>query len=126
MSPDERADTAVRDGLELVGLVHEFGQDTIAEFLRARDRPGIEALVVALAAMVPEDRTPDQLLAWLRPRRPRAKAAPKPLRACGTHAAFNRHKALGEPPCDRCVLGERQYQRDQARLQRQRARERAA
>lgn len=30
---------------------------------------------------------------------------------CGTHAAFNRHKARGEDPCGDCETAEREYQR---------------
>jgi hypothetical protein len=30
---------------------------------------------------------------------------------CGTHAAYNRHKAHGEDPCFPCALAERIYQR---------------
>lgn len=40
----------------------------------------------------------------------RRAAARAPL-PCGTHAAFNRHKAKGEFPDDACVEAERQYQR---------------
>lgn len=32
------------------------------------------------------------------------------LRPCGTHAAFARHKANGETPCDLCREAERVYQ----------------
>lgn len=42
-----------------------------------------------------------------RPPRPR-RAEPQP---CGTHAAYNRHKAAGEDPCFPCALAERLYQR---------------
>ncbi|MCW2601835.1 MAG: hypothetical protein JWM02_3664 [Frankiales bacterium] len=129
-----RADYAVVEGLELVGIVREFGRDTIEEWLRHRDRLALETLVVVLAAMVPDDQTPGDLLAWCDPARARAERnrlarlrqaallAPKPRKECGTHAAFNRHRNASEMPCEACVLGERIYQRDRGRRRRQTAR----
>jgi len=55
----------VPKALELVGLVRDEGPDAIWEFqrkLRPRER---EALPVILAAMVPDDRTAEELLAWV-------------------------------------------------------------
>lgn len=37
---------------------------------------------------------------------------------CGTHAAFNRHRAAREIPCDECVIAERTYQRERGRRRR--------
>jgi hypothetical protein len=36
------------------------------------------------------------------------RSEPQP---CGSHAAYNRHKAHGEDPCFPCALAERIYQR---------------
>lgn len=46
------------------------------------------------------------------------------LEPCGTHAAYNRHKARHEPLDDACIRGERAYQA--ARGRRVRAAARAA
>ena len=119
-------DLAVKDGLELVGIVRDYGLDTITEFVRQRDRHQLEAMAVALAAMVPDDQPVSALLAWIEPEhvdrsRP-SKAGRKPpreLRPCGTHAAFVRHKAAGQDPCGSCQGAERIYQRGRKRLARQ-------
>lgn len=39
----------------------------------------------------------------------------RPLAACGTHSAFNRHRANREPVDTACLLAERVYQRDRKR-----------
>lgn len=43
------------------------------------------------------------------------------LKPCGTHAAFVRHWARSEQPCQPCVDAERLYQRDRFRRSRQSA-----
>lgn len=89
-------------------------------------RNDLNAMLVALAAMVPADYSPAELLAWndakyLRPCDtpsaqsqpplfPAVDAAGRELKPHGTHAAFNRHKKRGEAPCDVCVLGEARFQ----------------
>jgi hypothetical protein len=40
------------------------------------------------------------------------------LEPCGSHAAFVRHKAAGEDPCDACWVAERKYHRDYKRARR--------
>lgn len=63
---EEAAETAVQVAVQLAYSVRYDGptevEDLIAE---ARAGCGLEALVVALAAMVPEDRSPRQLLRWI-------------------------------------------------------------
>ena len=134
MSTLTRADLAVLEGLELVGIVRDYGVDTIESWVRRRQRTDLEAIVVALAAMVPDDKTPAELLRWLDPdrlsrnartraREARRKAAvvragapiDRVFQPCGTHAAFNRHRSRGEDPCGVCIAGERIYQRLRAR-----------
>lgn len=117
---DRRADTAVSDGLELVGLVREYGPDLIEDFLDRRDLPQLYALIIALAAMVPDDVSVDHLLAWIRPKPKEAPGTTRQLRPHGTHAAFNLHRTHGEEPCAACWTGERLYQRDAKRRQVQR------
>ena len=59
---------------------------------------------------------------WLTCDVPLAEREAHRPRPCGTHAAFVRHKANNEQPCEPCVLAEREYQR----LRHLRRRERAA
>jgi hypothetical protein len=39
---------------------------------------------------------------------------------CGTHAAYNRHRAHGETPCEACRVAERDYNRAAKRASRER------
>lgn len=61
---------------------------------------------------------------WLTCDVPLASPAASEPQPCGTHAAFARHRAHGEQPCEPCVIGEREYQR--ARHVRRRAKAVAA
>ena len=38
--------------------------------------------------------------------------SPRPVPACGTNAAYQRHLRLGELPCEPCAEAARQYKRD--------------
>lgn len=117
------ADRAVADGLELVGIVRDYGRDTIEEWVRDKDRLTLEQITVALAAMVPDDVPVSQLLAWcdydLRERRlaqlRRLAGKAAKVAECGTRSGFGRHKARKEEPCEACRLAERVYQRNRKR-----------
>lgn len=61
VSADRRVDQAIPLAARVVGAVREGDRDAVAELVAGADWP---ALLVALAAMVPEDRTPSELLAW--------------------------------------------------------------
>jgi hypothetical protein len=121
-----RADRAVTDALELISLVRDLDPALVHERIGAMSRPWMEATCIALAAMVPVDQTPAELLAWCDPdlqrreadrrrRILRAAKATRNLRPHGTHAAYARHKTNGTVPCDLCVAAERTYQRDRKR-----------
>ena len=56
---------AVRRAGELAVMVRDESRETIAEFLDRLDRQGLYGLVVALAAMVPDDVPQSELLAWV-------------------------------------------------------------
>ncbi len=116
--------------LELVGAVRDGGPDAVADALaRTND---LAALVVMLAALVPDDQTPSELLAWWNPdagerrkrraeqrrlRRMRQRDEPvvRATQPCGTHAAYVRHWKRSETPDEDCVAAERLYQRERKR-----------
>lgn len=130
------ADRAVEAGLELVGIVREYCRDTITEWVRQRDRLALEQMVVALAAMVPDDRSARELLDWCDPAHTAAdrrlatlrRLAGKPQRIaeCGTRSGYARHKNRSEEVCEPCVLAERLYQRNKQREVRRKAKQAAA
>jgi hypothetical protein len=126
----DRADLAERllpTALDLVMRVHDDGRQAVAELL-AQIAPGeLPALLVVLAALVPVDQGIADLLAWVTfdeygrpltgvtPALPRTTARGRRLKPCGTHAAYNRHRKLGEDPCRACETAERIYQRNRDR-----------
>lgn len=56
-----REDVAVTEALELIGAVRRWDRRDVRHLLNVLDLP---AVAVALAAMVDQDKTPQQLLAW--------------------------------------------------------------
>lgn len=60
---DPRTDALVQPAAQLVAAAHEFDGDRIAALLA--DTTDLPGLVVTLAAMVLDDRTPTELLGWL-------------------------------------------------------------
>ena len=66
-NPHQLAAVAVRDAVELVGDIRELDPRQVAgrvELLRRRDPDRLTALVIALAALVPDDKPVSELLAW--------------------------------------------------------------
>ena len=57
--------TALERAQVLACLVRDESADTTGPWLDALDRDALYALAVTLAAMVPPDRSADDLLAWL-------------------------------------------------------------
>jgi hypothetical protein len=120
-TPRERARQAVDLAFELIDAVERNHRADIQCVL---DRAETNALCLVLAAMHDENRSVKALLrdvpgllGWLeQPRRTRAQGAP--LRPCGTHAAFVRHKKRGEDVDPACAEAERAYQRERSRVQR--------
>lgn len=116
---------------DLVFKVHHENRETIGETLDSLTPAQARALPVVLAAMVDPEAHLNDLLGWVtwdehgqplyahdrHPDRP----AVATLRPCGTHAAYQRHKAASETPCRSCVEGERAYQRAKTRRQRRKA-----
>lgn len=135
-SGDTLPAAAIGRAMRLAASVHDEGPPEVAALLRPLDRAALLELAVTLAAMVPVDYSPAELLAWNDHRyanpRPAASAGEQAplfpvvdvtggLKPHGTHAAFNRHKKRGENPCDECTFGESQYQAEQFQRRQRRA-----
>jgi hypothetical protein len=119
---EARAEIAVRRAPAIICAVRDLDADDIAGMLLPMPVDELHALIVVLAAAIdPETRLREQL-AWISPDSPAEfiDTVNRVLgrRPCGTHAAFNRHKAAGEEPCDRCWDGERTFQRLRGRNRR--------
>lgn len=106
---------------QLAGNVREGNRHAINELLRTLTPRERYALTIVLAAMIPTDQTPRQLLAWIDDQPPTPTPHITTRRPCGTHAAYARHKANGEPIDARCLHAERAYQRNRKRAQRRAA-----
>jgi hypothetical protein len=120
---------AVGTAIRLIGAVHEHGPDDVAHILTDLNNQDLLALAVTLAAMVPDDFSPVELLAWndsryapvvstvhsTQPPLFPAVLVTRQLKPHGTHAAFTLHRKYGEEPCDACWHGEREYQRNRKR-----------
>lgn len=98
---------------ELIDHVHTHNKKAIRQLLHNLNQQDIHALTIVLAAMIPEDRTIKELLAW-------TNQLPQ-LKPCGTHAAYARHKTNNEPIDPLCQRAERAYQRNKKREQRRAA-----
>lgn len=111
---------------DLVCRVRDDGRDAVAELLGPLTAEEQRALLVVLAAMVPDDRSADELLAWVtwdehgQP----VPAAPRSLEELrAAHTRYARDRARGRTPPDPVVAGERAYQRARKRARRRTARE---
>lgn len=116
------AERLVPVAASFVSVVRDEDRDAITAFLAKRTAHERDALLVILAAMIPDDRTPADLLSWVTwdehgyPLPPdtvlvlhqggrKPGPAPKPpgeLAPCGTATAAKRHYANGERPCEPC------------------------
>lgn len=141
----ELAERMVATACQLACLVRDSGRDEIGKFLATLGAGERDALLVVLAAMVPDDTAPGDLLSWitwdeygrplpspshakgggvaLPPRRRPGRAAVQP---CGTYAAYSRHKDRGELIDGECTEAARAYWRDRERTKRAKAGEREA
>lgn len=135
----EFAERLVPVAASLVGVVRDEDRDGVTRFLSRLTHHERDALLVILAALVPDDRSPADLLDWVtwdehgHPLPPDAvlvlhqggrKRGPRPTEPCGTPAAYKRHVAAGERACDPCRVAGNAAQAQ--RRKRQRAREKAA
>ena len=92
MTAAERlAEQASWHAARLVGAVHDEGPDVVAALLADAPAGRLDAVCVALAAMVDPDRTPGELLAWT----DWAPSVPV-LKPCKGRSARRRHDRRGE------------------------------
>lgn len=130
------AERMVPVAASFVGVVRDEDRDGVTSFLSGLTEHERAALPVILAAMVPDDLSPADLLRWVtwdefgRPLPPDAelvlhhggrKRGPAPSMPCGTPAAYKRHLARGERPDEACRLAGNaaQVERHRARGSRQ-------
>lgn len=126
LSRAARGDLAFRmvpAALELAGLVQDLGDaDSIADLIGALAEQETAALLVVLAAMVDTERTPADLLGWIRndehgePLEPDAvmtvhsglwrSTVARPT--CGRPGGYDRHQKAQEMACDACRAYETQ------------------
>lgn len=122
MTPQQRGNLArnsINRATELVCLVRDEGADTIGTWLNRLDRQALYGLTVTLAAMVPDDATVDELLAWIEweptpvpinPPCPRPRTLPIPEHIRRAHAAHERARRSGSDIPEDIRDGERIYQ----------------
>lgn len=107
---------AVQRAQLLVGAVRDRDKDDVAAVLTRLPRRELYGLAVTLAAMLPVDSTPSELLAWNDSEVPIRLLTPRPpLLPHGTHAAYNRHRNNGEQACPTCLAAESDYTRTRMR-----------
>jgi hypothetical protein len=111
---------SVACALELVGAVRDYDQAKVAHTLRtAANLDGLEALAVTLAAMVDDERTLTELLAWCSPSRDddvRAWRRALTDEQCRDY----RNAYLGGDRCEETVDGKREWERRATAKQRKR------
>ncbi len=91
MSPEDRVSAALPEALRLVTAVREQPA-TVARALQGMDLP---AVCIALARLVPDDRTIGELLEWT------GRGTGRPV--CGSDPGWHSHHRRQEPPCGPCT-----------------------
>lgn len=140
MTPDQLADLAesmVPVAADLTCRVRDADAEGIARLAEANgwDIP-TAALLVVLAAMVPDDAPVGDLLAWTESLEALVALRQEPLplampgrpvtEPCGTYAAYRRHERAGGEPCRECQRAYTEYHRKQSRESAARSRARAS
>jgi hypothetical protein len=118
------AEELVPVALELVGLVRDEGPEAIGAFLARLDRGHWAAMMVILAALVPDDRTAEDLLAWVDWDTPQQLARKRARGATHCDAGHELTEDNLRPPADChpvCLICDREKDRDYKRAQRARA-----
>lgn len=128
MNHDQRFDDAIPDALALIDAIHGGGSyDDVHRIWTTADIP---AVLVVLAALVPDDQTVPQLLAWNRPIHSTSRAntawsvarhtVPVTDHIRALHAEHRRLRDSGQPIPQHVADAERIYQQTKKRGQRAR------
>lgn len=120
MTADAYADRLAAVAVELVQRVRDDDPQDNGRWLAGElpDPADQFALCFVLAAAVPDERPWAHLTAWARLPRGGRTLGPNELAPCGTRAAYRRHLAHGEDPCDDCKDGNRVEERERGRARR--------
>jgi len=125
------AEQLIWTAIDFVGLVkRNGGAEAVGEFLDDLGDDERDALPVILAAMVDDDRTPDEMLSWVTwdehgcpLKQPRSVTPRYRTKVdCGTAGAYRRHLELGEEPdpaCEQAAAAERERSQDRQRRRRE-------
>lgn len=107
MTDEQLVDACVPIALNLVCVVRDEGPDAVEAALAEVPDGRLDALCVVLAAMVDEDRTAHELLAWTDWSPPRVIGQPLP-REHGTERGYQQHRARRDmPACEPCKAAHR-------------------
>ncbi len=128
------ADSLIGVGMRLAGMVHDEDPQDAAQFVAGLAPDRVWALPYVMAAMIDIERTATELLAWapftvpnglvgatgVAPSSVLLRARPRPTQTleCGTPAAWERHVAHGEEPCDACWIAHRGWEADKKQRER--------
>lgn len=115
---DQRAERLLRIAMDVAVRIREEPPEAVAREFGGLDYQELRDLALLAAACIPIDRPVSGVVWWTDLDR-----VPKALRhrqPCGTHAAYNRHKARSEPVDLACEVAERKYNADRYQLQRAR------
>ena len=116
----QRAERLLRLGLDIAVRIREEDPNAVARAMYGLDYGELRDLALLMAACVDVNRPVGEVVWWTD--LDRVPAEPRPHRPCGSHAAYNRHIANGEPVDIACELAERAYQTERGRVRRARAR----
>lgn len=123
MSGEEREELALRTiptACRLVCAVRDSAEDVEAT-LAGLSPEEVTALAVVLAAMVPDDRTPTDLLGWIVPRSTVRRSMWSEERLRWAHAAYERLRRTRQPISAEIRDGEREYNQRRKAAQKARA-----
>ena len=137
------ADSLIGVAMRLAGIVHDEDPADAWSLCEGLSDDRRWALPFVMAAMIDIEKTATQLLAWAHIKVPssligatsvapsslllRERPRPTKLAECGTQAAWERHMAHGEEPCDIDWIAHRGWEAEKKQRQRNtRAGERAA
>jgi len=141
------ADSLIGVGMRLAGIIHDEDPADAWSLVEGLSDDRRWAVPFVMAAMIDIEKTATELLAWADIKVPfsligatsvapsslllRERPRPTKLAECGTQAAWDRHIANGEEPCDSDWIAHRAWEAEKKQRQRrdrsgERARQRAA